>query len=61
MSKQIHKEHKVSVLIYHLVCPKEYRRMVIAKELDQELRKICKEIALRGGPSTEDRRANYKP
>jgi REP element-mobilizing transposase RayT len=58
MSKQIHKEHNESVLIYHLVCPKEYRRMVITKEVDQELREICKEIALMGVPSTEDRRAN---
>lgn len=58
MSKQIHKEHKVLVLIYHLVCAKEYRRMVITKEVDLELREICKEIALRGVPSTEDRRAN---
>ena len=47
MSQQIHKEHNVSVLIYHLVCPTKYRRMVITNEVDREIKEICKEIALR--------------
>ena len=47
MSQQIHKEHNVSVLIYHLVCPTKYRRVVITNEVDREIKDICKEIALR--------------
>jgi REP element-mobilizing transposase RayT len=47
MSQAIHKEHNVSVLIYHLICPTKYRRVVITKEVEQELGEICKGIALR--------------
>jgi putative transposase len=47
MSQQIHKEHNVSVLIYHLVCPTKYRRVIITNEVDREIKDICKEIALR--------------
>ncbi|HEX8161548.1 MAG TPA: IS200/IS605 family transposase, partial [Pyrinomonadaceae bacterium] len=28
MSRFIHKEHNVSVLMYHIVCPAKYRRAV---------------------------------
>ncbi|MBI4825357.1 MAG: IS200/IS605 family transposase, partial [Nitrospirae bacterium] len=28
MSQYIHKSHNVSVLMYHLVCPAKYRRVV---------------------------------
>ncbi|MFL6227263.1 MAG: IS200/IS605 family transposase, partial [Pyrinomonadaceae bacterium] len=28
MSKFIHKSHNVSVLMYHIVCPAKYRRVV---------------------------------
>jgi putative transposase len=47
MSQQIHKEHNVSVLIYHLVCPTKYRRVIITNKVDREIKDICKEIALR--------------
>ena len=47
MSVYIHKSHNVSVLLYHLVCPAKYRRVVFSKEVDEELKKICLEIALR--------------
>jgi putative transposase len=47
MSQQIYKEHNVSVLIYHLVCPTKYRRVVITNEVDREMKEICKDIALR--------------
>lgn len=33
------------VLIYHVVCPAKYRRVVFDKEVDRELRAICLEIA----------------
>jgi len=47
MSTYVHKKHNVSVLLYHLVCPAKYRRVVFSEEVDQELRKICLEITKR--------------
>ncbi len=45
MSEYIHKSHNVSVLIYHLVCPAKYRRVVFGEEVDAALKEICLEIA----------------
>lgn len=47
MSQPIHKEHNVSVLLYHIVCPAKYRRVVVVKDVDQVLREVCLDIALR--------------
>ena len=47
MSTYVHKKHNVSVLLYHLVCPAKYRRVVFSEEVDQELRNICLEITKR--------------
>jgi putative transposase len=47
MSKPIQKEHNVSILIYHLVCPAKYRRMVVTKEVDAALRHTFKGISER--------------
>jgi REP element-mobilizing transposase RayT len=47
MSEYIHKAHNVSVLIYHIVCPARYRRVVISEEVDYTLKEICKEIEKR--------------
>jgi REP element-mobilizing transposase RayT len=47
MSEYIHKSHDVSVLIYHLVCPAKYRRVVFSKEVDTVLKEVCLEIAKR--------------
>ena len=47
MSKYIHKRHNVSVLLYHLVCPAKYRRVVFTEEVDVHLKDICLEIASR--------------
>ena len=47
MSKLIRKSHNVSVLLYHIVCPAKYRRVVFNEEVDQELKKICLDIAKR--------------
>jgi REP element-mobilizing transposase RayT len=44
MSEYIHKAHNVSVLIYHIVCPAKYRRVVIGDEVDKTLKEICEEI-----------------
>jgi len=45
MSKYVYKRHNVSVLLYHLVCPAKYRKVVFCDVVDQELKKICLEIA----------------
>jgi len=45
MSRYIHKSHNVSVLLYHLVCPAKYRRVVFDAQVDVVLREICLEIA----------------
>ena len=46
-SKDIHKSHNVSVLLYHYVCSAKYRRAVINKEVDETIKGICLEIAKR--------------
>ena len=40
-SRYIHKRHNVSVLIYHLVCPTKYRRVIFEGEVDEHLKEIC--------------------
>ena len=47
MSRYIHKSHNVSVLLYHLVCPTKYRRVVIDDGVSKELKDICLEIEAR--------------
>ena len=47
MSKLIRKEHNVSTLMYHIVCPAKYRRAVISEEVDKKLREICLGIEAR--------------
>ena len=43
-SLYIHKSHNVTVLIYHLVTPAKYRKVIFDKELDEYLCKICEGI-----------------
>ena len=47
MSEYTHKSHNVSVLLYHLVCPAKYRRVVFDAEVDRVLKEICLDIAQR--------------
>ena len=47
MSRYIHKRHNVSVILYHLVCPSKYRKLVFSEEVEGKLREICLEIAKR--------------
>ena len=49
MSVYLHKSHNVSVLLYHIVCPAKYRRIVISNEVDKTLKKTCEEIEKRYG------------
>ena len=47
MSRFIHKDHNVSVLLYHIVCPAKYRRAVFTPPVDQKLKEVCLEISKR--------------
>ena len=47
MSEIIRKEHNVSTLMYHIVCPAKYRRTVISEEVDKKLRETCLGIEAR--------------
>lgn len=46
-SSYIHKSHNVTVLIYHLVTPAKYRKVIFNEELDEYLCKICENIEAR--------------
>ena len=43
----IHKQHNVTVMLYHLVCVAKYRKVILTKSVDETLRRICLEIAKR--------------
>ena len=43
----LHKSHNVSVLLYHLVFPAKYRRVVFDASVDVVLREVCLEITAR--------------
>jgi REP element-mobilizing transposase RayT len=47
MSEYIHKSHNVSVLLYHIVCPAKYRRIVINEAVDKTQKAVCEEISKR--------------
>ena len=47
MSKYIHKSHNVTVLLYHMVFPAKYRRVVFDVSIDQVLREVCLDIEKR--------------
>jgi REP element-mobilizing transposase RayT len=47
MSRFIHKDHNVSVLLYHIVCPAKYRRAVFTPPVDEKLKEVCLEISKR--------------
>ena len=47
MSEYIHKSHNVTVLIYHLVLPAKYRRVVFDDHVDDVLKEVCFDIEKR--------------
>ena len=47
MGDLIRKSHNASILMYHFVCVANYRRLVIAEEVDAVLKDICIEITKR--------------
>lgn len=46
-SKYIHKSHNVTVLIYHIVCPSKYRKIVFSEDVEKTLEDVCIEIEKR--------------
>ena len=42
-----HKSHKVTILIYHLVFPAKYRRVVISEKVDEIIKDTCLEVEKR--------------
>ena len=44
MSEYIHKRHNVTVLLYHLVFPAQYRRAVVDGNVDETIRDVCLKI-----------------
>src|SRR3954471_12598732 len=47
MSRYVHKSHNVTVLLYHLVFPAKYRRVVIDGLVDRVLREVCLALEIR--------------
>ena len=47
MSENIHRSHNVSNLMYHIVCPTKYRRVVVDENVDRVLRETCEGISER--------------
>ena len=47
MSQYVHKSHNITVLLYHLVFPTKYRRIVIEDEVDKLIKGISLEIEKR--------------
>ena len=46
-SRFIHKSHNVSILIYHLVTPEKYRKVIFDEAITISLRSIFLEIETR--------------
>ena len=46
-TEHIKKNHNVSLLLYHLVCPIKYRRKVLTKTTSTTLKQVCFEISQR--------------
>ena len=47
MSEYVHKSNNVTVLLYHMVCPAKYRRVVISASVDKTIKETCEEISKR--------------
>ena len=47
MSEYIHKRDNVTVLMYHLVFPAKYRKVVFDEKVDEVLKNVCLELEKR--------------
>ena len=46
-SEYLYLSHNVSNLVYHIVCPAKYRRVVFDEDVDEKIRQICIGIGMR--------------
>ena len=46
-SEYLYLSHNVSNLVYHIVCPAKYRRIIFDENVEEHLRQICLEIEKR--------------
>ena len=46
-SQYLYLSHNVGNLVYHIVCPEKYRRVVFDEAIDEKIRQICLEIEKR--------------
>ena len=46
-SHYVHKQHNVSVLMYHIVCAAKYRRVVMNEHVDEVVKAVCLEMEKR--------------
>lgn len=44
MTNYIHKRHNVNTMLYHVVCPTKFRKVVIDQQVDRILVEICTQI-----------------
>jgi hypothetical protein len=58
MSELIRKEHDVSIIMCHIVCPAKYRRAAISPEVDKKMREVCQRIK---GETLMDMRKYMRP
>jgi len=47
VSEYLHKSHSVTVLIYHLIFPAKYMRVVFDDHVDDLLKEVCLDIEKR--------------
>ena len=47
MSDIVRKRHNANVMLYHIVCPTKFRRIVLNNQIDILLKNTCIQIALR--------------
>ncbi|MBI2271902.1 MAG: IS200/IS605 family transposase, partial [Bacteroidetes bacterium] len=47
MSEHIHKRHNKSLLLYHMVSPIKYRRVILSEAVEKSLVEVCKQISER--------------
>jgi len=47
VSIYLHKSHNITVLLYHLVFPAKYRRVVIDPQVDEVVKEVCLAIERR--------------
>ena len=44
MTQYIHKRHNVNMMLYHIVCPTKFRKVVVDSKVDQILKETCIQI-----------------